>query len=146
MIRRPPRSTRTDTLFPYTTLFRSLDDRRPDGDGSRSQGQILARDSGSLDLCVRPAGKELPPNRVQRTGHRRFGRRTSCRGRWLRPPRGRSVMRGSKDMSEPKSFASLSSSLLARKGQAVRKSVGLGKGGSVSVNIGGRRVLQKKYN
>src|SRR3546814_7134797 len=35
MIRRPPRSTRTDTLFPYTTLFRS--DR---GHGSRAaQGQ-----------------------------------------------------------------------------------------------------------
>src|SRR3546814_1445223 len=31
MIRRPPRSTRTDTLFPYTTLFRS-GDRRPLGD------------------------------------------------------------------------------------------------------------------
>src|SRR3546814_6981908 len=28
MIRRPPRSTRTDTLFPYTTLFRSPDHRR----------------------------------------------------------------------------------------------------------------------
>src|SRR3546814_20436090 len=28
MIRRPPRSTRTDTLFPYTTLFRSLDVQR----------------------------------------------------------------------------------------------------------------------
>src|SRR3546814_2155538 len=27
MIRRPPRSTRTDTLFPYTTLFRSGTDR-----------------------------------------------------------------------------------------------------------------------
>src|SRR3546814_1256485 len=27
MIRRPPRSTRTDTLFPYTTLFRSGDER-----------------------------------------------------------------------------------------------------------------------
>src|SRR3546814_18646389 len=26
MIRRPPRSTRTDTLFPYTTLFRSASD------------------------------------------------------------------------------------------------------------------------
>src|SRR3546814_2919154 len=26
MIRRPPRSTRTDTLFPYTTLFRSAQD------------------------------------------------------------------------------------------------------------------------
>src|SRR3546814_7710760 len=28
MIRRPPRSTRTDTLFPYTTLFRSVADQR----------------------------------------------------------------------------------------------------------------------
>src|SRR3546814_9749093 len=28
MIRRPPRSTRTDTLFPYTTLFRSAFDER----------------------------------------------------------------------------------------------------------------------
>src|SRR3546814_11181976 len=35
MIRRPPRSTRTDTLFPYTTLFRSLQRAllRPRGDG-----------------------------------------------------------------------------------------------------------------
>src|SRR3546814_14729801 len=32
MIRRPPRSTRTDTLFPYTTLFRSWDRSQfPDG-------------------------------------------------------------------------------------------------------------------
>src|SRR3546814_6726573 len=31
MIRRPPRSTRTDTLFPYTTLFRSLVTRSQDG-------------------------------------------------------------------------------------------------------------------
>src|SRR3546814_6784506 len=29
MIRRPPRSTRTDTLFPYTTLFRSPDAAGP---------------------------------------------------------------------------------------------------------------------
>src|SRR3546814_14515400 len=29
MLRRPPRSTRTDTLFPYTTLFRSFGARRP---------------------------------------------------------------------------------------------------------------------
>src|SRR3546814_9040219 len=33
MIRRPPRSTRTDSLFPYTTLFRSPDDdQRDDAD------------------------------------------------------------------------------------------------------------------
>src|SRR3546814_4449334 len=31
MIRRPPRSTRTDTLFPYTTLFRSRDSSCPAG-------------------------------------------------------------------------------------------------------------------
>src|SRR3546814_14819502 len=31
MIRRPPRSTRTDTLFPYTTLFRSGTRRRASG-------------------------------------------------------------------------------------------------------------------
>src|SRR3546814_2058524 len=30
MIRRPPRSTRTDTLFPYTTLFRSREIQRLD--------------------------------------------------------------------------------------------------------------------
>src|SRR3546814_1648439 len=46
MIRRPPRSTRTDTLFPYTTLFRSVlgqcrhgraGGRRDEGDRQRPQ-------------------------------------------------------------------------------------------------------------
>src|SRR3546814_6554385 len=44
MIRRPPRSTRTDTLFPDTTLFRSL--HRPglrDGDLGRSLGHLERR-------------------------------------------------------------------------------------------------------
>src|SRR3546814_9050564 len=36
MIRRPPRSTRTDTLFPYTTLFRSRCRARADGAASQS--------------------------------------------------------------------------------------------------------------
>src|SRR3546814_10968569 len=38
MIRRPPRSTRTDTLFPYTTLFRSVafDDDAPKAEQSRA--------------------------------------------------------------------------------------------------------------
>src|SRR3546814_8095504 len=31
MIRRPPRSTRTDTLFPYTTIFRSAANRKSEG-------------------------------------------------------------------------------------------------------------------
>src|SRR3546814_16191650 len=38
MIRLPPRSTRTDTLFPYTTLFRSPGSTCPtDRDGGRAQ-------------------------------------------------------------------------------------------------------------
>src|SRR3546814_12900725 len=36
MIRRPPRSTRTDTLFPYTTLFRSPQPARAPGVQDRS--------------------------------------------------------------------------------------------------------------
>src|SRR3546814_10463172 len=41
MIRRPPRSTRTDTLFPYTTLFRSLPGQ-PGGMGAQRGDQIGA--------------------------------------------------------------------------------------------------------
>src|SRR3546814_1995862 len=40
MIRRPPRSTRTDTLFPYTTLFRSV---QRDGRGAGHPGCGRAR-------------------------------------------------------------------------------------------------------
>src|SRR3546814_1873975 len=40
MIRRPPRSTRTDTLFPYTTLFRSR------ACGVSSGGQVRRREHG----------------------------------------------------------------------------------------------------
>src|SRR3546814_6569498 len=46
MIRRPPRSTRTDTLFPYTTLFRSVAAGRGVGverlRGERSGGRELS--------------------------------------------------------------------------------------------------------
>src|SRR3546814_17263639 len=40
MIRRPPRSTRTDTLFPYTTLFRSLEVRQERCDLTELLGEI----------------------------------------------------------------------------------------------------------
>src|SRR3546814_4985356 len=48
MIRRPPRSTRTDTLFPYTTLFRSPRPRRkPDRRRSPRSARIArAHESG----------------------------------------------------------------------------------------------------
>src|SRR3546814_3156763 len=43
MIRRPPRSTRTDTLFPYTTLFRSRRSWRRRRSGCRHRGRRRRR-------------------------------------------------------------------------------------------------------
>src|SRR3546814_958069 len=40
MIRRPPRSTRTDTLFPYTTLFRSADYHEQKDEAARAAEQF----------------------------------------------------------------------------------------------------------
>src|SRR3546814_4363542 len=56
MIRRPPRSTRTDTLFPYTTLFRSFD--RVIADASRpvpvAQGHVIGAGGGELSGTDEP--------------------------------------------------------------------------------------------
>src|SRR3546814_3153339 len=41
MIRRPPRSTRTDTLFPYTTLFRSPENHRKENLLTRRTGRFF---------------------------------------------------------------------------------------------------------
>src|SRR3546814_12202460 len=70
MIRRPPRSTRTDTLFPYTTLFRSalLHDRRGDHEGRRHGFDVAAL----LDELLH--GAELV-ERVQRLAMDIFGQR-----------------------------------------------------------------------
>src|SRR3546814_7957791 len=43
MIRRPPRSTRTDTLFPYTTLFRSIHVARLDEDFRGARVELRMR-------------------------------------------------------------------------------------------------------
>src|SRR3546814_12109593 len=59
MIRRPPRSTRTDTLFPYTTLFRSSESHHRaalDGVGvalGRVTRARLLLDSGQLSMLTK---------------------------------------------------------------------------------------------
>src|SRR3546814_5677848 len=57
MIRRPPRSTRTDTLFPYTTLFRS-----DEGVALRRQAQLdAALDEADDEVAlVEVAGAAVP--------------------------------------------------------------------------------------
>src|SRR3546814_10088880 len=63
MIRRPPRSTRTDTLFPYTTLFRSLRGRlrwrKPCPAPQRQQPRPSRPRHCGVDACcpARPAPK-----------------------------------------------------------------------------------------
>src|SRR3546814_2523955 len=56
MIRRPPRSTRTDTLFPYTTLFRSFaDGAAARGTGERHRQKLLFVGSAFVGLAVTTA-------------------------------------------------------------------------------------------
>src|SRR3546814_5571793 len=78
MIRRPPRSTRTDTLFPYTTLFRSE----------------LQRQLAKLDACVGEAEPviELKPflrgaADTGANGLPRFQLNRVLRGAWCDPER-----------------------------------------------------------
>src|SRR3546814_5143878 len=58
MIRRPPRSTRTDTLFPYTTLFRSLCGETVAVDHfpgvGRDDGAVEDHVGGRADLQLHP--------------------------------------------------------------------------------------------
>src|SRR3546814_2617093 len=57
MIRRPPRSTRTDTLFPYTTLFRSRFFTRPEAH-TLAVGHYVSVFSIYLDIL--PAVRPVP--------------------------------------------------------------------------------------
>src|SRR3546814_4944765 len=59
MIRRPPRSTRTDTLFPYTTLFRS--GRSGGRSGKHSQSDPESVRSGAM---TRPADALTLPSEL----------------------------------------------------------------------------------
>src|SRR3546814_15748326 len=65
MIRRPPRSTRTDTLFPYTTLFRSDEPPRLARDGAALRRAELAGQQPDRGP-PRADKRALPPQRERR--------------------------------------------------------------------------------
>src|SRR3546814_18672603 len=58
MIRRPPRSTRTDTLFPYTTLFRQVGDAGGGARGVGASGLSCAR-RGPVGDRGRKSGRRI---------------------------------------------------------------------------------------
>src|SRR3546814_18933873 len=91
MIRRPPRSTRTDTLFPYTTLFRS----HPEGSMTTRFGRNIQRRVLSCavqaalvpGLVVAAVDAHAGANAVihlARSEERRVGKECvrTCRSRW----------------------------------------------------------------
>src|SRR3546814_12869227 len=70
MIRRPPRSTRTDTLFPYTTLFRSVVDLRAPGDGL-AVGDLRGADVGvDLELAAHAVDDDVEVQLAHALDHR----------------------------------------------------------------------------
>src|SRR3546814_4553784 len=78
MIRRPPRSTRTDTLFPYTTLFRAVAEQ---GNGNGVGGD-------HIPVTIHQIGGtcELIDALPERSGDER---RTTAFKCWVLPPRKR---------------------------------------------------------
>src|SRR3546814_11544323 len=108
MIRRPPRSTRTDTLFPYTTLFRSRRDHVVDAGGGDEFALVeerperwffahigcLLKDLGWGAESMRPDEKRFrlpPPSQVLRSAPHRS--RAACRRfrHCARPRPGRAI-------------------------------------------------------
>src|SRR3546814_20412703 len=111
MIRLPPRSTRTDTLFPYTTLFRSV-------------GQPVAEHGSHRNTGSRRAGRD---RRYQRPDLQNcLGAAAGAIGGWQHPS------------DRERSYRLEGGKPADRRDQEDRKSVGEGKSVSLRVDLGGR--------
>src|SRR3546814_10606861 len=101
MIRRPPRSTRTDTLFPYTTLFRSR---------IWQQRILPARDMASDDRCHChfSARRRLGQTDRARAGGARRGQPAAASAQHHSGNRGRGRMRSEEHTSELQSLMRIS--------------------------------------
>src|SRR3546814_10911870 len=78
MIRRPPRSTRTDTLFPYTTLFRSLlhlESCQGVGEAAGALGKINDAVTSHLHRCGTDDCKQNACREAAEVGHFHSGER-----------------------------------------------------------------------
>src|SRR3546814_18352348 len=130
MIRRPPRSTRTDTLFPYTTLFRSPAVGQPvieaslEGDAPGIVVIDLAQACGDVLVIEHRIGDASAEIGTE-VG---FWQEVVLQGQGRRQP---------PDIAEPGIAA-------GHVIHAARKRVVSGNSVSVRVNLGGRRLLKKQ--
>src|SRR3546814_406609 len=85
MIRRPPRSTRTDTLFPYTTLFRSLDTGIGASVANKEALTTNRRRGAPAGVC----GKQAMDGLRRRVRHGCLPSRGACPGRDAAPSEAR---------------------------------------------------------
>src|SRR3546814_17507871 len=144
MSRRPPRSTRTDTLFPYTTLFRSslikrsfeIAERTTEGELCRRNHQLARRIERRFALHQRQrqlqheqTGAEHGRNQSERTHDQKIGGHRDRRRRAINVLRDLSLR---------------SADGHRQHGSEVRKSVVWGKSVSVRVDTGGGRIIKKK--
>src|SRR3546814_19415095 len=135
MIRRPPRSTRADTLFPYTTLFRSiLCEFRVEEDGLLDVGAELSADHFVAGQMVDVSG------RTQGKGFARAMKRWGFGG--LRATHGVSVSHRSH--GSPGNRQDPGRVFKNKKMAGDRKSVEKGKSEPGRLDLGGSRNIRKK--
>src|SRR3546814_19397449 len=140
MIRRPPRSTRTDTLFPYTTLFRSAYDRSDRGQIVRFDDILDNLGTIKTDGWDVNVGWTLPEGEW---GRLRFDWKNTFVGRYelvnesgAIEPRQPGVEPNNRAIPEW-TYTQVTD------WRRDRKSDVYGKGVSVSIDLGGRRRIQR---
>src|SRR3546814_11658047 len=116
MLRRPPRPTRTDTLFPYTTLFRSAVDHH-------SVHRNLLAGADQEDI----ADRHLVERNLNRLAIAHHARRLGLQSHQALDRLAGAALGAGFEIADRKSVVS---------GQSV----------SVRVDLGGRRILKKKKN
>src|SRR3546814_16140970 len=139
MIRRPPRSTRTDTLFPYTTRFRS--ERGGAGRSRRSRYRHRHAHS-SLGCCNLARGLSTRADRLEGWGRLREGAEYYAKLAQIAGARSYLLLPSTAAL-ERRRLSSIRRRLRILKGPD-RQSGVQGKSVGVRVDIGGRRNIKKK--
>src|SRR3546814_15657685 len=121
MIRRPPRSTRTDTLFPYTTLFRSF-----------------VIDAVTMHRRKTRGGKLIALDQIDGATIKR------CLDDWGRTPEDEGEIAYTQILKGMPAVKYTTKEILYRPRNIARKSDDKGKSGVVSVDLGCCRVLKRQ--